>query len=295
MSKNLKNRISGADLLSGGVNGAPLAVGHAGYLDAPAAQIYYVAQPAAGKRRTAVLICGPFAVERERAYSTLVTWACALAAQGHEAMRFDYRGIGESTGRFEELTISDWRNDVALCAAHLAAMCPGVPLILQGVRLGALIAAEVFASGTGDGLLLWAPPKSARDLMWDTMRRDLAAKLMDTPDLPRKTREEQIAAIEAGKLVNIEGYYWSPALWRDAEQHEFSAPDAHELRPWHILDTKRNRGASAGGADLSHRETVIADPIWESAEILQPRSEELIRASLRWLNGPAFASSRSPA
>jgi hypothetical protein len=101
-------------------------------------------------RGEGLLLCGPFAVERERAYLTLVLWARTLASRGFEVMRFDYRGQGESTGAFEDMTIARWREDAAFCAARLSAATQGGAVVLQGVRLGALIAAELFASGVGE-------------------------------------------------------------------------------------------------------------------------------------------------
>lgn len=266
------------------------------YLDTPAGQIYCVMHAAAGQRRGAILICGPFAAERERAYLTLANWARVLAAKGIEALRFDYRGIGESSGRFEELTITDWREDAALCASRLAQSCPGVPLILQGVRLGALIASELFAAGVGDGLLLWSPPASARDLLWNTMRQDLVAKMKSHPKKPHGTREEQAAAIEAGESVNVDGYFWSRALWNDMRNHTLCLPPPDEQRPWHVIDLARVAGSARGGtAKGDRRELVIADRFWEATALLLPRCDELYRASLEWLERPGLAGGRRSA
>src|SRR5207253_9498078 len=105
-------------------------------LDFAGAQIYSVLHSAAGQRRGAVLLCGPFGIERERAYLTFVQWARRLALHGVDAMRFDYSGTGESSGRFEDTTLSRWREDAAFCAARLSEAARGAPLVLQGTRLG---------------------------------------------------------------------------------------------------------------------------------------------------------------
>lgn len=67
----------------------------------PGARLYTVLHQA--KDRVArVLLAGRFASERYFAYHTWVRWARYLAERRIEALRFDYRGMGESTGVFED-------------------------------------------------------------------------------------------------------------------------------------------------------------------------------------------------
>lgn len=253
------------------------------YFDFADGQIYTVTHSPACARRGAVLLCGPFGVERERAYLTLVRWSRMLAGQGFEVMRFDYRGQGESTGQFEDMTIARWREDAAFCAARLSGAGRGDPLILHGVRLGALIAAELFASGYGDGLLLWEAPVSAEALLRDTLRHNLIAQRLAHPDAPHRVREQLIAALESGEHVNVDGYSWSFSLWEDAARHPLILPPPSESRPWHSLQT---RSAAAPRRTQSSRpETVDADTFWSSSSPhLVPRSEDFFRASLRWID-----------
>lgn len=253
------------------------------FFDIVDGQLYTVTHAAQGALRGAVLLCGPFGVEREHAYLTHVLWARTLAARGFEVMRFDYRGHGESTGSFEDMTLLRWREDAAFCAARLATVRQGVALILQGTRLGALIAAELFASGVGDGLLLWAAPVSAEALLRDALRHTLVAQSMASPDAPRQVREQLIQALEAGKLVNVDGYFWTLALWKEALGHPLLLPPAGEKRPWHALEAG---SVVATGPGQSIRPRVVdADTFWQSSSpLLVPHHEGFFQESLRWLD-----------
>ncbi len=255
------------------------------FFDFAGGQIYTVTHAAAGARRGAVLLCGPFGVERERAYLTLVLWARILAARGFEVMRFDYRGTGESSGNFEDMTIARCRDDTAFCAARLSAANHGATLVLQGVRLGALFAAELFARGSGDALLLWAPPVSAEALLRDTLRHNLIVQRIERPELPPMQREQLIAKLEAGEFVNVDGYFWTLPLWSEAQSHPLPLPPASETRPWHLLRAQAGPVAASKANTPPGRETVSADNFWNSSSCrLVPRSEGFFDASLRWLD-----------
>jgi hypothetical protein len=209
-------------------------------------------------------------------------------------MRFDYCGMGESTGRFENNDITSWKADAALCATQLAAISQDVPLVLLGARAGALIAAELFASGIGDALLLWSPPASGRDLLWDTLRRNLATQMIANPDAPRQTREQLVAALESGEQINVDGYFWSQNYWRNAQQHILSIPSDTEQRPWQVLHVKKFTPPSANTNTQSHEESVRADHFWEeSSSLILPNSSELFDKSLSWLDSSVLLQEQS--
>ena len=235
------------------------------YFDHEGQRMYGVLHPARGARRALVLLAGPFGAERERAYLTGVHWARRLARDGFEVFRFDYRGLGESTGRFEAMSLAGWKKDVAAAARVLRRRDAEAPLILHGLRFGGLLAAELFAEGLGDGLLLWGPPGSAREHLWELLRRNVITEMVVRPSGKPKTREAYAEELEAGRRINVDGYVWTRELWNDADAWKLRLPSEVEPRPWRRVESPPR--------------------FWESGPRLVPDTAALFEASLAWLDG----------
>ena len=154
----------------------------AGYFAVPGANLYAVLHPVTAPIAR-VLLVGAFASERHFSYHAWVRWARYLAARRVEVLRYDYRGIGESTGLFEEMSFEDWGEDVKILADQFARRSPRVPLVLHGLELGAILAARRFHEGTGDGLLLWSAPANANQVLYSGKngRRAAQASAVATP------------------------------------------------------------------------------------------------------------------
>lgn len=94
------------------------------------------------------------------------------AGRGLAVTRFDYSGHGDSSGRFEDGTISRWLEDSAAAFATT-----GGPQIVIGSSMGGwlalLLAQSLRAAGDGDrlaGIVLIAPAVDmTKALMWDRM------------------------------------------------------------------------------------------------------------------------------
>jgi alpha/beta superfamily hydrolase len=162
-----------------------------------------------------VLLVGPFAWERHSSYVPWVRWARYLAARGIECLRYDYRGIGESTGRFGDMSFADWSEDVQLLAGWLNTRPPALPMALHGLELGALLAGQAFASGAGDALLAWAAPDSANEVLRSALLRRVAVDNMFRYGGQRKAASDYIRKLET-EPMEIEGYQWTSRLWRDS-------------------------------------------------------------------------------
>lgn len=211
----------------------------AGYFAVPGAHLYtvlhQVAHPVAR-----VLLAGPFASERLTSYLPWVRWARHLANRGLEVLRYDYRGIGESEGTFENATFREWSDDLRLIATWYSLRSPTIPLILHGLGLGSLFAANLFREGTGDALLMWSPPENGNQALRSILLRSVGLGQMFNLGAGRKSVSHYIRQLEEGSSIEVEGYLWSAQLWRESsdltipftleEREKFREADANPVR-----------------------------------------------------------------
>jgi Serine aminopeptidase, S33 len=186
-----------------------------GYFEVPGAHLYTVLHRVS-RPIARVLLVGPFAAERHSSYIPWVLWARYLAAKGIEVLRYDYRGIGESTGTFEEMTFTDWSEDVHLIAKWLKDQSPEVPLVLHGLGVGALLASRAFHGGLGEVLLLWSPPESANQALRSAVVRWINVEQLFKYGDERKPASAFIRELERGSSVEVEGYQFSGKLWQNS-------------------------------------------------------------------------------
>jgi len=197
----------------------------ASYFTVPGAHLYTVLhQVEAPVAR--VLLIGPFASERHFSYRPWVRWARYLAERRIEVVRYDYRGVGESTGVFEEMSFENWSEDVRLLGAWIASRSPALPLILHGLEVGAILAGRSFHEGMGDALLLWSPPPSANKALRSSLLHWAGLGQLNEPPENRRTAGEYIRQLEQGSSIEVQGYHWSSRLWHDS--FDFELPAAME-------------------------------------------------------------------
>lgn len=132
--------------------------------------------PQNGNRREGIVICNPFGQEYLRAHRSLRRLAINLAALGYAVLRFDYRGTGDSAGTIEAVTADDWQEDIRLAVQELMDMAAVPKVSLLGLRLGALLAAQVASNNPQiSRLVMWDPIVNGKTYI-DEFKQEVTAK-----------------------------------------------------------------------------------------------------------------------
>ncbi len=244
------------------------------FIDHAGEQLYVVHHQPAEARQRVVVLAGPMSAERSTAYLGWVRWARTLAHNGFECYRFDYRGVGESSGAFAEQSFDSWAADLRAVVDLARRRQPTAPILVNGLRLGALLAQGL--SGV-NGLLAWDPPATGGAMLQDILRRKLAADYLGHLG-GRKTRDAYERDILAGVKVDVEGYPWSAGLWRSAEGYTFGPALPYRAL---YLDGRPAERLPAGGQSESVR--IPRPPFWLSGSVLVPDLSDLFTRSIELL------------
>ena len=151
-------------------------------------------------------------------------WAAKCRRQ---ATRFDYSGHGQSSGRFEDGTISRWLEEALAVFEHVASGAQIVVGSSMGGWIALLLAKALREAGEADrlaGLVLIAPAVDmTRTLMWD---------LFD--DAARREIEEK-GFYEQPSDYSGEPYIFTRRLIEDGKAHCFGEAIIETGCPVHII------------------------------------------------------------
>jgi pimeloyl-ACP methyl ester carboxylesterase len=148
-------------------------------------------------------------------YARFARWAKQLAQEGIAVLRFHYRGTGESDGDSSQFDLEAACADTEMAVGRLRELLGSKQVGLFGYRLGATLAACVAAKVGASVLLLWSPVINLSSYVQEILRLQLTTGLTHHgPTGVKITRHELIRQLEAGQCIDVLGYEFSPALYR---------------------------------------------------------------------------------
>jgi exosortase A-associated hydrolase 2 len=238
-----------------------------------------------------VVLCHPLGEEKLWSHRVFVSLARELAAAGIAALRFDFRGEGDSDRDFEQSDFESRVADTNHAIEAMHALDPSVTEVsLVGLRLGAAVAAEAAARRNDvSGLILWDPVTDGAAYMQAVLRLNLMFQMT----LHRKVvenRDALVARLVQGGTVNIEGYELAEPLFRQVSA--FRLDSALARFSGDALLVQVNQGEAPlkpelAAASESHpnckTEAVQEEPFWKEIKAFYQRAPELTRVTFRAL------------
>ena len=153
--------------------------------------------------RMGMVLCPPLGVDFVSTYPVLRHLANRLAFHGIPVLRFDYSGMGNSSGsNVDADRVASWLNDIREARSTLARISGCTEVGLFGVRIGGLLAAAVAHDTALPCLALWGPVTRGRAYM-----REMRAMHLTAESTPLALGDD--SNIEAG------GFVFTPQTARD--------------------------------------------------------------------------------
>lgn len=224
-------------------------------------------------KRGGVLYAPPFAEEMNKARRMAALQARQLAAAGFGVLILDPYGCGDSAGDFTDARWDLWRDDLLLGRDWLLERGHD-RLLLWGLRLGALLAAELANEIAARRLVLWQPVLDGERFLHQFLRLRLTADRLKGSD---ETMTRLQATLAAGQTLDVSGYELTPQLAAAIQKAYLRVPSADCRVDWFELVSAADRPLSpvsqrlvnewrASGVTV-HFQTVVGEAFWATQEI----------------------------
>ncbi len=243
------------------------------YIAREDASLFAVYHPPQGRRSNlGIVMCHAFGKEYLLSRTHLSVLARELADRGHAVLRFDYRGYADSSGEFEEATISEMLADIDLAISNLQKKAPSIEVALMGVRLGgtlALLSAERIPQVKH--LILWEPILSPWDYIFNELRQTVAmqSRILKVVHF---TREQIVENIMAGRPSAAGGYNFNVV----DEGFPLTAQMIKELKEVNLTSRALTLNARVLLLHIRAKEGLIPKPLVHFAESLNAQGTECI-------------------
>lgn len=165
-----------------------------------------------GTASAGLVICPPIHAELFRSYRKEVLLARELAARGIAVQRFHYRGVGNSEGDGDDVTL-EAMSTAAREARQALAKRSGVERIAtMGTRLGAFPATAIDNDDKGSPLVLWDPVPDGDAYMDEVLRNLYMHEVVSSRNVSMSERQRAQPAqamldrIETDGVLHALGY-----------------------------------------------------------------------------------------
>lgn len=161
-------------------------------------------------RDCVAVICSPIGPEYGPCHRTVRHLADALAESGIAALRFDYHGVGDSTGSdLDAGRVAAWKASIQQAIDFARAQSGREHVCLVGIGLGATLAASVAAEVATELLVMWNPWATGKGFLRQQRAMSLAISQHDNlAEVALESAgcvytQETIAALEALDLRQL--------------------------------------------------------------------------------------------
>lgn len=267
----------------------------------PARLFGFLHAPEGAGSPLAFVMSHPFGEEKLWTHRVFVSLARALAQRGHNVLRFDYMGAGDSSGMTTATSLQTHLGDLSAALDVLKARCPGVKRIgMIGMRFGASLAAllaeqdEAHASHPQliDGpLVLWEPVLDGENYFQELLRSNLSTQLAVFGKVV-ENREVLQERIRAGGVANVDGYDIGQSLFNSSARKDLLTADAkRHCGPVFVVQIAANEKQKvredlhglAKGYGRGAFALAVEQPFWREIKPFYGRAANLQQATLQWL------------
>lgn len=196
--------------------------------------------PKANASDVGILIVPPVGHERLRCYRECVSLARELARNGYLVLRFDYRGEGESEGKFEESDVETRLEDIASATKELRNRADVTCLYFIGFRLGGVFSLIASSRLGCNHVIFIEPIFDIKKYVQNMIRAHIITVKGYFPDIQLKS-DAIIKKLQRGDTISIYGFYVSERYFQQLENIPLEAiAEKFEGHSCIIQFTKKN-------------------------------------------------------